>query len=157
MRRTPSFSGLGFVVLITLGLAVPGLAQGQTGGAEAATPAPKRVLDYAQVLFVRAARNASGTWSFDVTVRHNDEGWDHYADAWQILDPETGTVIAERVLAHPHDDEQPFTRSLGGIRIPPRVAKVIVRAKCDRHGFGGQEVLVDLTSSAGEGFEVSAR
>ena len=23
---------------------------------------------------------------FDVTVAHADEGWNHYADAWQILD-----------------------------------------------------------------------
>ena len=154
MRRL-AFQGHALVILLVLGLAAPGPAQGQAGAAQEA--APKGDLDYAQVLFVRATRAASGTWSFAVTVRHNDEGWEHYADAWQIIDPESGTVTAERVLAHPHGDEQPFTRTLGGVRIPPGATKVIVRARCNLHGFGGQEVLVDLRSSAGESFEVSIR
>jgi hypothetical protein len=57
---------------------------------------------------VRAAQGSDGLWKFDTTVRHNDEGWDHYADAWQVVDSE-GNILAERILAHPHDTEQPFT------------------------------------------------
>ena len=38
-------------------------------------------LDYAQVISVRAHAEGSGTWRFEVTVEHNDTGWDHYADA----------------------------------------------------------------------------
>jgi hypothetical protein len=85
-------------------------------------------LDYAQVTFVRAARRAGDTWSFDVTVRHNDEGWEHYADAWQILDLDTGGAIAKRVL---------------------------VQARCNLQRFGGQEVRVDLARRRGQGFEVT--
>jgi len=92
-------------------------------------------------------------WTFNTTVRHNDEGWDHYADAWQVVDS-AGNVLAERVLLHPHDTEQPFTRSQSNIEIPPELTTVIVRAKCNVHGFGGQEVVVDLTVDEGEGFEV---
>ncbi|RME72341.1 MAG: hypothetical protein D6784_13715 [Chloroflexi bacterium] len=110
-------------------------------------------LDFAQVLFVVATRQESGLWRFDVTVRHNDEGWDHYANAWQVVDLQ-GNVLAERVLAHPHDTEQPFTRSHRGVRIPADVQRVLVRARCNVHGFGGQSVLVDLGQNSGEGFEV---
>jgi hypothetical protein len=101
-------------------------------------------LDYAQVLQVEAFETSPEIWTFSVTVRHNDEGWDHYADRWQVVDPETEEVIAERVLLHPHDNEQPFTRSLGRIEIPAEMTTVLVRAGCNVHGFGGGEILLDL-------------
>jgi hypothetical protein len=110
-------------------------------------------LDFAQVIFVRATQNSAGLWNFDTTVRHNDEGWDHYADAWVVVDLE-GKVLAERILTHPHDTEQPFTRSQSSIDISPDSNEVIVRAKCNVHGFGGQEILVELTAAEGENFEV---
>lgn len=105
----------------------------------------KTDLNYAQVVFVKALKDKNGLWRFDVTVRHNDEGWDHYADAWQIVDPDSGKVLAERILAHPHETEQPFTRSLGGVRIPKGIEEVTVRAKCNVHGFGGREVTIRLS------------
>ncbi len=102
-------------------------------------------LDYAQVGRVQARQAQSGSWRFEVTVRHNDEGWDHYADAWQVVDPQSGKVLGERILAHPHENEQPFTRSQSGIIIPNSLNQVLVRAKCNVHGFGGREILVDLS------------
>lgn len=45
-----------------------------------------------------------------VTLAHGDTGWEDYADAWEVLDME-GTRLALRELAHPHVEEQPFTRS----------------------------------------------
>ncbi len=123
------------------------------------TPSPEQSsyntnLDYAQVLFVEATQTEAGSWTFAATVRHNDEGWDHYANAWQVANPTNGQVIAERVLAHPHDNEQPFTRSQSSIEIPPDLEKVVVRAKCNIHGFGGQEVVVNLNQAQGEKFQV---
>ena len=111
-------------------------------------------LNFAQVVFVSAKQNSSGLWQFDTTVRHNDEGWDHYADAWQVVDL-NGNLLAERVLLHPHETEQPFTRSQSSIEISPEITQVIVRAKCNIHGWGGQEILVDLTANNGENFEVN--
>ena len=105
----------------------------------------KQDLDYAQVVYVKAIETGSNTWQFAVSVRHRDEGWDHYANVWQVVHPETGAVIGERVLAHPHDNEQPFTRSLSGIQIPRRLDKVTVRAGCNIHGFGGMEVTLPIT------------
>ena len=116
------------------------------GAAAAAGAQEKPNLDFAQVEFVVATQSSDTTWRLDVTVRHKDQGWDHYADAWQVVDPETDEVLGERVLLHPHDTEQPFTRSQSAIRIDS--TRVVVRAKCDVHGFGGQEVVVDLSQTA---------
>ena len=111
-------------------------------------------LDYAQVVSVRAVEQESGQWRFDVTLRHNDEGWDHYADTWQVVRPSDGQVLGERVLAHPHENEQPFTRSLSGVSIPKELRVVSIRAKCNVHGFGGREVSVDLRRGKGDRYEV---
>ena len=55
-------------------------------------------------------------YRFTVTVKHDDESWEHFAKAWEILDLE-GNILGARILLHPHIDEQPFTRSLSGIVI----------------------------------------
>lgn len=96
----------------------------------------------ADVLSADATRTGP-TWRFDVTVRHGDTGWDHYADAWRVVGAD-GAVYGERTLYHPHVDEQPFTRSLTGVRIPADVARVRVEAHDKIHGWGGKTVEVDL-------------
>jgi hypothetical protein len=111
-------------------------------------------LDYAQVIFVRASQSSDGSWRFDTTVRHNDQSWDDYADAWQVVHPDSKAVIAERILTHPHDEEQPFTRSQANIIIPPALNQVVVRAKDNVEGFGGQEIIVDLRVAKTDYFEV---
>ena len=84
-----------------------------------------------------------GIYRASVTLRHADEGWDHYADRWEVLDSE-GNLIAVRELAHPHENEQPFTRSLGGISIPSDVSEVVVRGRDSRHGYGGPELSLEV-------------
>lgn len=81
------------------------------------------------------ARQSGSTWTFSVTLKHADEGWDHYADLWQVEDT-AGTVLGTRVLAHPHVDEQPFTRSLSGVTLPGDLKEVVIRARDSVHGFG---------------------
>ncbi len=138
--------------LLFAGLLVPAvLAEGAGPGA---APAFETDLDYAQVVFVRVSGNPGQGLRFDVTVRHADDGWDHYADAWQVLAADTGELLAERILAHPHTAEQPFTRSLSGITLPAGTREVRVRARCNVHGFGGREILVDLQQPRGEGYEI---
>ena len=97
----------------------------------------------ADVVKVAVSQTAPGSFRFDVSVRHGDEGWDHYANAWQVVGPD-GSVLGERVLLHPHDTEQPFTRSLAGVAIPEEVTTVIIRARDSVHDFGGKEMTVDL-------------
>lgn len=100
----------------------------------------------ADVVGVEVSRAADGTYRFDVTVRHGDEGWDHYADAWDVVAPD-GTVLGTRTLLHPHENEQPFTRSLSGVVIPDGIAGVVVRARDSVHGYGGQEMRITLPTS----------
>lgn len=90
------------------------------------------------------ARASGGSWSFHVTVRHADTGWDHYADAWRVVGPD-GTVYGTRTLFHPHVGEQPFTRSLSGVLIPDAIGKVTVEAHDSVHGWGGASVEVALS------------
>jgi len=97
----------------------------------------------ADIVKASAKQNRNGTWRFSVTVRHNDEGWDHYADAWEILSVER-EILTKRVLAHPHENEQPFTRSKSGIKIPQGTKKVIIRAHDNVHGYGGKELILEL-------------
>ena len=90
--------------------------------------------DNAVVENVRAVK-MDGLWTFDVTISHGDEGWGHFADAWRILDS-SGNQIAIRELIHPHVDEQPLTRSLSGVAIPPGVTEVGVQARDTIAGWG---------------------
>ena len=82
-----------------------------------------------------------GAWRVGVTVEHADAGWDHYADAWEMVAPD-GAVLGTRTLLHPHVDEQPFTRSLSGVAIPDEVVEVTIRARDSVHGRGGRELTV---------------
>ena len=96
----------------------------------------------ASVTAAKATKTNAG-WRFDVTVQHADTGWDHYADAWRVVSKD-GTVFGTRTLYHPHVDEQPFTRSLSGVAIPSGVTEVIVESHDSVHGWGGQQVVVQL-------------
>ena len=97
----------------------------------------------ADVVDVRIEPDGGGTYTLHVTVRHDDTGWNHYADAWEVIAPD-GTVLATRELLHPHVTEQPFTRSLSGVTIPGGIETITVRARDSVHGFGGRTVSVDV-------------
>jgi hypothetical protein len=85
--------------------------------------------------------------SFDVTIRSRDRGWDYYAERFEVVAPD-GTLLGTRVLLHPHEDEQPFTRELDNVRIPAGVRSVVVRAWMKRgsteRAAGGEILTVQL-------------
>lgn len=87
----------------------------------------------AKIIDVKAELTSAQKFNFIVTVKHADTGWDHYADAWRIYTPD-GELIGERVLYHPHVNEQPFTRNLLGIRIPQDLHEVVIKASCSKFG-----------------------
>jgi hypothetical protein len=97
----------------------------------------------ADVVDVKVRRNASGAYDFDVTVKSVDKGWEHYADAFEILAPD-GSLLGRRVLLHPHEDEQPFTRELYGVKVPAGVTHVTVRARHKPKGYDGKTMSVPL-------------
>ena len=77
-----------------------------------------------------------GRYRVDATVAHGDTGWDHYANRWDVLAAD-GTVLGVRELLHPHENEQPFTRSLT-LSIPAGTQFIILRASDSVHGEGGE-------------------
>lgn len=97
----------------------------------------------ADVLSATARRSATGLYAFEVTIHHDDQGWNHYADRFEILTPQ-GRLLATRMLLHPHVDEQPFTRSQTDVSIPSHEAQVRIRAHDSAHGYGGRELTLDL-------------
>ena len=97
----------------------------------------------ADVIDATASKAADGTYTFSVTVKSDDTGWDKYADRWEVVSTD-GTVLGMRVLAHPHEDEQPFTREQSGIKVPEGVTEVTIRAHDKVEGFGGKEVTIPL-------------
>lgn len=82
--------------------------------------------DPASVHHVNVSKSGD-SFTFNVTIMHTDKGWDDYADIWRIKDLD-GNILGERVLVHPHVNEQPFTRSLSGVRIPDGVDIVVIEA-----------------------------
>jgi hypothetical protein len=85
----------------------------------------------------------NGLYDLDVTIRSKDTGWERYADRIEALGPD-GTVLGTRVLEHPHEDEQPFTRDLYEMRVPAGIVRVTVRAHFKPTGFDGAAMTVPL-------------
>ena len=96
----------------------------------------------ADVTDVQVTASANG-FRFAVTVRHDGAGWDHYADRWEVVGP-GGEVLAVRVLAHPHENEQPFTQVLAGVEFASEIRRVRIRAHDSVHGDGGAALDVEL-------------
>jgi len=95
-----------------------------------------------KIVKVKAEKQRSG-WVFHVTLKHDDTGWKHYADEWRVV-TEKGKVLAKRTLFHPHENEQPFTRSQGDIQIPADVNVVYVEAHDKVHGWSKQRYKVKI-------------
>ena len=77
-----------------------------------------------------------GRYRVDATVKHADTGWDHYANRWDVLGPD-GALLGVRELLHPHENEQPFTRSLT-LEIPAGIKVITLQANDSVHGLGGE-------------------
>ncbi|MBF9043531.1 hypothetical protein HKCCE4037_09340 [Rhodobacterales bacterium HKCCE4037] len=98
--------------------------------------------DPAEIVGIEAARNPDG-WRFAVTITHADTGWDDYADGWRV-ELADGTIVGERPLAHPHVDEQPFTRSTSGVAIPEGTMQVFIRTRTSVEGWAETTTIFDL-------------
>jgi len=108
--------------------------------------------DQAVIRQAEFEQNAT-SWTVSVTLRHADTGWDHYADGWRVVTAE-GKVLGHRTLYHPHENEQPFTRSLSGIIIPVEVNTVFVEAHDKVHGWNKERLEINLQQAQGERYRV---
>ena len=98
-----------------------------------------------EILTAHFSRQSNNAWNVNVTLRHDDSGWDHYADAWRVIDAQDG-VLGTRTLFHPHVNEQPFTRS-HSMNIPAAVVTVFIEAHDKVHGWSGQRLKIDLSQA----------
>ena len=119
-----------------------------TGTATGTTTATTTDLDLreANVVDVTVESAAAGH-RFDVTLHHDDDGEDGYANWWQIetLD---GDRLGRRDLAHAHGT-RPFTRS-ATVSVPEGTTCVVVRGHDRTHGYGGRAVVVNVETGATE-------
>lgn len=95
------------------------------------------------VVAVEVKKTSEQQYRISVTLKHADTGWEHYANAWQVFD-EQGNMIAERVLHHPHVNEQPFTRSLT-VTIPEEIKVIIIKGQDSVHGLSAVEKRITLS------------
>ena len=99
----------------------------------------------AAIVGVEITPSGEGVYNVSVTLEHADTGWDHYANRWDVLD-ESGELIGSRVLAHPHVNEQPFTRSLR-VDIPENVKTITIVASDSVHGDNEQTFEVEVPTA----------
>ncbi len=79
------------------------------------------------------------TMSMGATVRHFDQGWDDYADTIVFGGAKNGRLA----LQHPHDDEQPFTRSKNDVQA---IGEVRVSALDNVRSGDGSAIIIDFAS-----------
>ncbi|MEM8707645.1 MAG: hypothetical protein AAGE98_14365 [Actinomycetota bacterium] len=161
MRRLVATVGAAALVLTACGgtddttaaptiIAAPTTADGVTMTDAEAEPASGAAADstaaeelHPDVVGAEASRSADGTWRFDVTLSSPYDTPARYADAWRVLAPD-GTVLGVRELAHDHQNEQPFTRSLGGVEIPDDVDVVTIEGRDQISSWGGETLELTL-------------
>jgi len=98
----------------------------------------------------------TGTWRADVTLKHDDTGWEHYADAWRLVDAK-GNELAKRVLYHPHVNEQPFTRSIHSFQLPQGIKIITVEAHDKKHGWSPSKVTINMKKTSGNKYKIQYR
>ena len=106
-----------------------------------------------EIVQVEFVNKGGESWRVNTTLKHADSGWDHYADAWRVMTKD-GKQLGERILGHPHENEQPFTRSLSRLNIPKKEKIVYVEAHDKVHGWSKQRVKVDLSVAKGDRYRV---
>lgn len=121
------------LTLLTLGYLAAGMP---SAVAQTAVEAAQK---FPHVLVVSVRRGAGGSFDFDVTVSSPYDSAQRYADAFRVAGRD-GQVYGERKLLHDHAGEQPFTRELYGVNIPPQVRTVVIQARDQKYGYGGNTV-----------------
>jgi hypothetical protein len=119
-------------------------ATGPETTGETETVADELDLREANVVAVEVERRSDGH-RFDVTLIHDDDGEDGYANWWQV-ETFDGERLGRRELAHPHGTRE-FTRS-ATVSVPEGTTCVVVRGHDRTHGYGGQAVLVNVSTGA---------
>jgi len=117
---------------------------GPTAPADASAPVTAPVAQrFPDVLAVEIRRVSEDSYELSVTLSSPYDAPERYADGWRVLAPD-GTPLGEHQLGHDHADEQPFTRTQRGLRIPSEVDDVTVEGRDQVNGFGGGTITVEV-------------
>ena len=137
---------------LALLLAACGGPDAAEGGASSVQPAATSTLstdapvpgerDYPDVETAEL-RPAGDTYDMTVTISSAYDSPERYADGWRVL-TDDGEVLGEHELTHDHANEQPFTRTQSGLRIPDGVSEVVVEGRDSVNGYGGTTVRVPV-------------
>ena len=100
-------------------------------------------MDFPDVKAVNVQSPAANVFDFAVTITSPYDTAQRYADGFRVIGAD-GSVFGEFKLTHDHATEQPFTRTLTGITIPAGVREVIVQARDQKNGYGGNFVKLAL-------------
>ena len=98
---------------------------------------------FPDVLAVELRPSGERTYDVTVTISSPYDTPARYADGWRVLDP-SGSVLGTHTLLHDLANEQPFTRTQRGLRIPEGISEVTVEGRDQVHGFGGATVTVEV-------------
>jgi len=98
---------------------------------------------FPDVVSVKVTSRSASLFDFDVTVSSPYDTPERYADAIRVV-AKPNVVLGERILFHDHADEQPFTRDVYGVKIPPGIRAVVVQARDKANGYGGKTVEVTI-------------
>jgi hypothetical protein len=98
---------------------------------------------YPDVVHATVRASADNRFDFDVTISSPYDTPRRYADAFRVMNAD-GNVYGERNLFHDHAGEQPFTRDLYGLTIPPDVKFVVIQARDQKYGYGGKTLKISL-------------
>jgi hypothetical protein len=109
------------------------------------TGTPALDLREANVTAVEVTSASDGSYRFSVTLYHDDDGEDGYANWWQV-ETRDGERLGRRELLHAHGTRR-FTRSTT-VELPEETACVVVRGHDETHGYGGRAMLVTVETGA---------
>jgi hypothetical protein len=114
---------------------------------ETGTAGDSESLDLREANVVTVAFEAQGDdeYRFDVTLYHDDEGEEGYANWWQVESTD-GDRLGRRELLHAHGTRE-FTRS-ATVSVPDGTTCVVVRGHDQTHAYGGQAIVVNLATGA---------
>jgi len=98
---------------------------------------------FPDIVAVKVRAAGPDSFDFDVTVSSPYDTPARYADGFRVVGP-SGEVLGERKLLHDHQDEQPFTRDLHGVKIPRSIKQVVVQGRDRKYGYGGKSAQVSL-------------
>jgi len=121
------------LIVGVIGLLVLAACGEETNSSQVSPPFRYAQYDHADVVDVSIS-GGPGDYSVSVTVSSDDRGCGSYVDWWEVISEE-GELLTRRVLLHAHVDEQPFTRSMGGLKVQPE-DHVIIRAHMNDAGYG---------------------